>query len=416
MIQMNITDSVDYTAGSNVSGNVSISGDDSSDIQNISISFCGQCETEIETLTSTSPLGARYTKKYHGELPFFRQGLILFDGPTTRQVDTTWPFSFTFPSQCDPPMADMLALGRFTFRSDPIQSLPPSCTDMYVTPMSSGHLRFSVFYQLEACVVAKDSKRGSVSSKWSSKLNFISRQTSRHSGAIPCFMSRRINCQSVHLMLKDGTRGAAIQPPSFRERIVGTRSEQKGRVGTATFELKVCVPTVAIINEDLPLVLSIDHDTEFSTTPSPPVVLLKHVKAILKADTAIRCDNGRQMGNWSRDYTVIDHSFSQPTPITENMELIGLKLRQGLIPTFKSFIIQTTHALVIEVTVECGQRHFTNKFGTHDRFVLLPQGHSFRPDHYDDALGPPSSPAEEPDLGPPSISDMDPPPPYAEIG
>lgn len=58
------------------------------------------------------------------------------------------------------------------------------------------------------------------------------------------------------------------------------------------------------------------------------------------------------------------------------MELVGLKLRQGLIPSFNSFIVQTRHTLVIEVTVKCGKKYFTNKFGMYDELVLLPQRHS----------------------------------------
>lgn len=321
MIQIKLPDSVDYTAGSRILGTVSISDEkDSIDIQNLSIPFSGQCNTGIEILTSTVHWDARYTRNDKGILSPFRQSLLLFESPNTRQAECAWPFSFTFPSNCELPQADVSAPGPFTFNADPGQLLPPpppSCSDTHVKPMSSGHLRFSISCERKACVVTKDSIQRSRSSNTKSSLTYLSNHTNRHLRATPCFMSRRTHCQSMHPPFKETTRGAAVPSQSFRERIVSTKSEHKRRSGTATIELKVRAPTIAVVNEALPLVLSIDHDTEISTTPSPPVVPLKDIKAIMKADTAIRCENDRQMGNWSRDYTVIDQSFTKPTPITK---------------------------------------------------------------------------------------------------
>ncbi len=408
MIRIDVPDFVSYRAGSTVSGTVSVDPAVTAHTHSISVNLRGHSKTQIDETASITPWGARVTKEFRGSLPLFCQNLSLYNGPITSPALSTWPFSFTFPSNCDPPPADVSLFGRFLFNSDIHHLLPPSCSD--VQTRSGGGLQYSVFYEVEACIQTRDSSQRMITSKSATKrLTYLSSACLDHPILRPILKSCRIDCQSVLLPAKY-KRQSDARPRTLGERM-GLKSIIPDAGGTAIFWLRVKVPTVAVVNQTLPLVLSIDHDVELSTTPHPPTVLLKRVKAVLEATPEIRCDRGHQSAHWTREYTIIDHTFSKPTPVTEDIELTNFKLRKGLIPSFSSFVVQLKHALVIELTVECAQKTFVNTFRTVDEFMLMAESQPSGAQQ-NGALAPISPSIEVPNTRPPPLFDMDPPPPY----
>jgi len=154
MIRINIPDFVSYTAGSTVSGTVFVDQAVTANMLIVSIKFRGNGQIKTDNIVSATPWGARSTKDFHENVPLFYQHLGLFDGLNTLPEQSTWLFSFTFPSYCDPSPADISVLGRSTFNSDAKQTLSPSCFDMQ--SKSGGLFRYSIFYEIEACPQARD--------------------------------------------------------------------------------------------------------------------------------------------------------------------------------------------------------------------------------------------------------------------
>lgn len=371
MIRINVPDFVSYRAGSRVSGTVTIDQAVAANVQRVSISLQGSSQTEIDGSISVGPSGTKSSKHCGGSVSLFRQQLDLFDGPKTPHGLDAWPFSFTFPGNYNPSSADVSALGESWINSVSNQPLPPSCSNLH-TLKSGGHYRYLIFYELEASFQTQDSSQRMMPPvSVTRRLTYLSSPSINLSISRPKSIGHWITCQSRALPAKS-ERESAIVPRTLGERFRKTiRPDESPK---ATFRLELMVPTMAAVNQVLPLVLSVDHDIEHSTTPSPPSVMFKRARVTLKVKSEINCSDGKCKTDWEREYVVIDHTPLKPIMIKQNMELKDCRLKDDLIPSFISFNVQVKHSLVVELTVQCALKSFVIDFSTDDSLILLADG------------------------------------------
>ncbi len=86
-----------YTAGSTVSGTLSLHSNGTYNVQKIRISFTGRCRVKIVERGFSEHI------ENQSDLYFFDEERVLLRGPYTLQAPHAWPFSFKFPDICDNP-------------------------------------------------------------------------------------------------------------------------------------------------------------------------------------------------------------------------------------------------------------------------------------------------------------------------
>ena len=127
----------------------------------------------------------------------------------------------------------------------------------------------------------------------------------------------------------------------------------------AKFQLHMLLPKAGILARPLPLILKLEHNTQASTTQTPPLVTLRKCIVTLQANTYIQCirdeilREGDEQRDWSADSHIasVDYSaeMDKAPPVTESMDLqrlMRIKIPWHHKPTFSTFNIRRTYRFV----------------------------------------------------------------------
>lgn len=241
----------------------------------------------------------------------------------------------------------------------------------------SGYVR----YQLEAILVRDGTKVFASHSRSTTKLlHLIKPREEAEPSPQMLQLLRPWSCHSMHLL-----PGYEERNLTFKERLSSMRSKN---VPCATFSVVLQLPKVGVIDQTLPLLLSIEHDAEKSNCLIPPTVFLKSVSVRLQVHRSLRCiyDSHRQSEiteDWDEKVVIAVLHKATPMPIPDHAaspidlrDQMFLTLREssaipGLVPSYSTFNLAVQYWLRVKVSVECGQKSFKHEFVFKD-FELLP--------------------------------------------
>ena len=359
--------------GSTLAGTVFLCGKKDINVQYITITLQAKCMTEVSKTNGHSEWSN--SAKYYGEVPLLHLKQELFTGPYTLHPGHSWPFVFTLPSQCNVQPDDHFKQQRGPFNSDPDQSLPPSFADSH--PSIRRSAQSSIQYELEARLGGSRSKiwaNGDVA--YVSELDFTTFRSVQQPDPQPNLKKQTIACHSLHL--QPGYEEATL---TLKERL---KSMRKSKLPVAAFKLYVQLPTIGVAGQPPQVFLKLEHDPESSTSPAPPIVLLKKCSLHLEACTLIECIRNSMLRgsdvqrSWRDDYVIASVDFSKnmvaAPALTDEFNLSDVMSTRKLskIPSFNTFSIRRTYRLRLKVSVECAHKTFKADFWVFD-FVLLAQ-------------------------------------------
>lgn len=353
-------------AGSTISGTVSVHGQKDLDVQSITISLVGRCKTKIRKTQNN------HATIYRGRAALFHAKKELFTGPHTLHPGHSWPFSFTLPLRCAAIEVDPFKQTDGPFNIDRQQTLPPAITS---DNSSFDSAECFISYQLNATLV--ESRTKLLSSGSFDATRILDFTTSRNiDNPKPQLTTKTwpITCSSLHL-----EPGREYEKLSFKDRMKSMRTSKLPR---AKFTIKTGLPSLGVVNKNLTIILSIDHDIEGSSAPAPPMVLLKKCSVYIKSFTHIRAiRNEPFLGDiertWEESPNIASRDFSaqmaEAPPITERMDLgqiMKIAVPSDYKPSFSTFNIRRYYKLGVRLTVECAQKTFKIDLGT-SNFILL---------------------------------------------
>ena len=356
------------SAGSTVTGAVSLLGEEDIDVQYITITLQARCKTKVSRSNGQS----RHV--YRGRAPLIHLRRELFTGPHTLHPGHSWPFTLTLPMQCDARQTDLFKQYRGPFNSDRAQSLPPAFSDSNYS--LSWTAESFIRYELEASLIGSRTKIFSLGDLSATRqLDFRTfryvetpdPQLSLRTQPIACYSLRlQPEYQDVPLTLKDKLK-----------------SMRTSKLPVAMFKVHMQLPKVGVALQSLPAFLKLEHDLERSTAPEPPTVLLKKCSIELRALTYIQCirdeilRDGDEQRDWDTDHHLASVDFSanmtSAPPLTTDFDLrdvMSIRVPPYFPPTFSTFNIRRAYRLLLKLSVECAQKTFKAEFTTLD-FLLL---------------------------------------------
>lgn len=382
-------------AGSTLRGNVELRGDEDINVLSITISLIGRCKTKIIREMGDS------SQTIRGRAPLVTERKVLFEGPNTLHPGHSWDFEFILPHRCVERGQDHFNTNPATlaglFNIDVHQDLPP------VFSGNHRHAAAFVTYVLEANLsIGRRRPRSSKDVPTTRILDFFTTRTVQTPDPQIDFLTRSFECSS--LALNPGHEATKL---TFKERL---RSLHKSKLPMARFTLTFRYPKVAIVDQTIPLMLSVDHDLEHSTAMAPPMVYLRKCSVVLVAATATQYfapgspkapfAQAPRSGqpSWETNLTIDcfestkkgNPALESVPPVSECLDLrdlMKLKLPRGQAPTFTTFNIRRTYKLTAKVTIECAQQQFKAEFFT-SSLVLLPSAFEPAPTyHFDQRAG-----------------------------
>ncbi len=421
MIRIHLNQQATYVAGSVVSGLVYLKSNDAVgetvDIDSISITFSGRSTT---------------TKPSH-ESKRFRKSVLLFSKKATlceskrvilprtldwRDSPHQWPFTFVFPQDCGLSRTEIYDVGPY-FNSDRNQTLPNTFAD------GNGLDNCSIAYELQACLSIPQEK-GNFTQSDKRELNlYVPRSSRKQDLKLTTITKQLCHYSSDFRPASDSEQ--ARRNPTFKEKL-GMKPSLRS-LPYAIFEVKVQVPTIAILGQSVELFLHINHDIDNSTTASPPVVQLKNVSIWLRAETSI-C--GMKEGSlvckqedtsWNKPQQIGECHFDTDMPKVDRLDLrniMDLTLPSDLTPTFKTFNVARTYSFKVYLAVQCAGKTFPiyadyapctllAKDDENEISIALP------PEIDEPAIDEPPPPYERHDSTPPPHTALPPPPPPTPI-
>lgn len=398
-----------YKAGDNVSGLVMLTAKDNNgqiiNIESISITFSGR-------LTCTREWRPK-------SLSLFTFKKTLLAGPKTLYISSndsedqfSWPFTFTFPVDCNAIQNDGLPTPPLPlFNADRNQPLPPSF------PASSNESNSrpdtaSITYELQATLSSPSTlEKHQILRAQRLQLTLYAPRD-REQPRFECILkTQRLSCQSTNLIPEE-QRGLAKRPLGLREKL-GLKSPRTEHLPKAVFDAKLQIPASAIIGEGLPVKLHIDYDSESSTTQAPPAIHLKKMFVWLREYTAMLVPKQgsvageQEQAGWTKAFQLA-HDFDGEVLLTNGIvdirNLIDLTLKDDLIPTFKTFTVARSYGTKVHAILECAGKEFY-VFSDYSPCTLLAK--QFDPD---------SPQYVQPDVPVIMTDDVDdPPPPYEKV-
>ncbi len=405
-----------YRAGYLVSGNVCLSsrqsGGQNLNVGSISITFSGR---------TTTSKHVRDVQSHRRSLELFSYSNQIYSGPGQLYApcrshhggaSPCFPFNFTFPTECEFSQAENFEGAPF-FNADRTQPLPPSFTDIDTQDKAS------VVYELSVELLAPPFKGYYMEGSFVQKLelDLCTQRNVREPTVQYTSRSKSFIHQSLELF-PAAEREIHKRPITIGQKL-GLKQASTNHYPKAAFQTTILIPSVAIIDQPLPLRLHVDHDPEQSAAATPPIIHLKQVQVWLRAETAI-CDmthkalkldltKGCEQTGWTIISLLAQKSFHKVVPRVEHLDLrkvMDLNLDPSLVPTFKSFNVARTYSLRAGVRIECAGKDF--HLGGFDfvRCTLLAK--DFSPSLPDYTMRPPSIVQGEE-----SIDDA--PPPYEQV-
>ncbi|KAL8903196.1 MAG: hypothetical protein Q9207_004089 [Kuettlingeria erythrocarpa] len=358
-----------YTAGSTVSGTLSLHGNGIYNVQKIRMSFSGRCRVQI------AERGFSQHVVHQSGLYLFDEEKVLLSGPYTLQAPHAWPFSFKFPDLCDNPgIKGLPKKSSPLFSDEESQELPPTF-DFTSGGAMANDIEASIRYELKASLDTC-SHLGKVD--FTKPLTLVTCRVTEVPDPKPVFHSWPFSVQSLFLLPAYEHR-----EPTFVERMKA--SIQTRKAPKAQYELSVFVPTVGVIGQVLPLTIGINYDEDHSTTSTTPPVFLIKVAVHLISTAYVRCSSGSA---WKSEDVIDDGALEIPIrsfafqnmQLTESMDLAplmdlrlparGSLFGPTLAPTFKTTSIHCKYGLKVQVHVECGRQKRSHDFRV-PGFLLL---------------------------------------------
>ncbi|KAL8644764.1 MAG: hypothetical protein Q9226_007604 [Calogaya cf. arnoldii] len=374
MLRINVP-SGPYSAGSPVSGTVSLEGDGvrSLKVQTIRITFRGRCKIKITQSSSNN------NRSYHrGPVTLFQYEKTLFTGPYSMNPSHEWPFNFIFPERCQSSGLGQFKSSSTAFNEDIHQPLPGSFgfnTASFVKADMEAYVR----YELEVALVAPAGSRSDIE-----RTQLLTFGTHRHeSNPDPrmLFGSRQCEVQSLFLSPEYLHR-----LPTFKEKLKAGISW--GKLPEAHYVLKLLLPTVGAVGRPVPLFLGVRYDDERSTTVSAPSVFLRKVKVQLVSRTTVRCVSDRILSSDDvhesdysyetldeKDFTGRNIELTNKFNVAELMDLTIRGATAALTPSFITFNIIRTYVFRVSVTTECGKKKQYPVFNSPE-FVIMASDYS----------------------------------------
>ncbi|KAI4176722.1 MAG: hypothetical protein LQ346_007819 [Caloplaca aetnensis] len=358
-----------YTAGSIVSGTLSLHGSGNYNVQKFRISFSGRCRIKIVERGSSQHV------VHQSDIYLFDEERVLLNGPYTLQAPHAWPFSFKFPDFCDNSGIQGLSRGSSPLFSDEkTQELPPTF-DFTSGGAMANDIETSIRYELKGSLETR-SRLGKMDV--TKPLTLVTCRGTADPDPNPVFQSWPFSVQSLFLLPAYEHR-----EPTFKERMKASIKSRK--TPKAQYELSVLIPTVGVIGQVLPLTIGIHYDEDHSTTATTPPVFLVKVTVHLISTAYVRCSSGSA---WNSEDVVDDgeleipiRSFAfQNLQLTDSMDLAplmdlrlparGSLFGPTLAPTFKSISLHCKYGLKVQVHVECGRQDWSHDFRV-PGFLLL---------------------------------------------
>lgn len=403
-----------YKAGDTISGSLSLSSEQAGgqklNVGSISITFSGRV---------TTSRNVRDIQGHRKSLQLFSYKRRLYDGPgqlyapegsAPGRSGPSFPFSFTFPSDCGVSQTENFE-GAPLFNQDHNQPLPPSFIDEGPTD------RGSVVYELSAELRAPGFEGYYMEGSFLQKqpLNVYTQRDVQEPTTEYIRHSKTFLRQSLEFF--PPAQREVHKRPTTVSQMLGLTKPSSSHYPKATFNTTVLMPSIAVVGQALPLKLHIDHDTQRSTVATPPIIHLKRVQVWLRAETsicglvhkALNCEGCEQTG-WTSTSLLAQKNFDKAMPRVEHLDLrkvMNLNLDSTLVPTFKTFNVARKYSLRVAAVVACAGKEFHVHCFDHDRCTFLAK--DFAAELADYTLPPPS--VIEGD----EFTD-DPPPPYEQVG
>ena len=365
-----------YKAGDVVSGSVSLFRREGQgkvvDVESISITFSGRL----------SP--TKYWPRIPKSLQLFAYKKILLAGPSTLHIPSTgcedqysWPFTFSFPVNCNGVQNDASYAHFSSFNTDHDQPLPPSLSTTSDEADSRGYA--SIIYELQA-ILLSPSKIGyhPANCTKSVELNLYVPRSTEQPGLECINKIQRIVCQTLDLLPK-GQRESAKRPLGLREKL-GLKSAPTDHLPKTIFDAKLQTPSSAIIGQSLPIFLYIDYDLDKSTIEAPPAVYLKRVAVWFREVTSMLVPKPgslpikQEQAGWTNGFQIAAQNFDKDLPLVNGCldmrKVVDLTLKDDLVPTFKTFNIARSYGIKVTVTLECAGKSFFI-YGNYNPCTLL---------------------------------------------
>ena len=271
----------------------------------------------------------------------------------------TWPFEFVFPFEA------LLAVQREKWREHkkfhhlPGHQLPPT--------WSSDRDKQSVSYYLEA-IALKPSSLFHSKKKEKVPLFFM-----------PCRQVERPNDLSL-IGVRSFTRSSRKLDPALTKQHYSLKEKARHLLGTSlpseprsSFRIHFEIPRVVCENENLPIVLGLEHDLANSTSREIPVIYLKEFHANLNAYTFVRARNYVEN---SREKMVIESKLGLKMPMYERVDLssdipgMTLKIPSHVVAAFKTYSIARFYELKVKIVVSCAGKDYKIELGRQGLEIL----------------------------------------------
>ena len=354
-----------YKAGDVVSGSVYLFRKEGQgkvvDIESISITFRGRL----------SP--TKYWPRIPKSIQLFAYKKTLLAGPSTLHIPSigcedqySWPFTFSFPVNCNGVQNDASSAYRNCFfNTDHDQPLPPSLS----TTSEDAHSRgcASITYELQATLLSP-SKIGYLPANCIKilELNLYVPRTREQPGLECINRTQRIICQTLDLF-PEGQRESAKRPLRLREKL-GSKSAPTDHLPKAMFDAKLQTLSSAVIGQPLPIFLHIDYDLDTSTIEAPPAVYLKRVSVWFREVTSMLVPKPgslpivQEQAGWMNGVQLATQNFDKDLPLVNGRldmrKVVDLTLKDDLVPTFKTFNIALSYNIKVIVHLECAGKRF----------------------------------------------------------
>jgi len=400
-----------YQAGDVISGVVDLVserlGGQDVDVGSIAITFSGRSKT-------TRP--ARESPAWRKTLQLFSEKKTLFSGParlhaphiSTRGADyPSFAFQFTLRPDCNSTEMEEFETGPF-FNSNPRQMIPPSFADENFVDKAS------IFYEIKCELLAPQHqgyyRHGSFFQKLG--LNVYSPRILQEPSVKFTPHCTSFTHQSLDL-LSPTERKFHERPLTLGQKL-GIRSISTDRQPKASFTATVLIPSMAVIGQQLPLMLYVDHDARNSTVAIPPIIHFIKVQVFLRTETSIcgmkhkSVQAGHDQTGWTSSAKIAGKDFYEAMPRVDHLDLrrvMNLTLDPSLFPSFRSFSVARTYSLRVACTIKCGGKSFSVGSAM-TRCTFLAKDYAPHLPGYDEP--PPPMMNEEEEL---SVDEI--PPPYA---
>ncbi|KAL5372596.1 hypothetical protein PMIN04_001978 [Paraphaeosphaeria minitans] len=152
----------------------------------------------------------------------------------------------------------------------------------------------------------------------------------------------------------------------WRARIKHSWNKDKATTPYARYKIDVSCPSVVTAGQPIILSLSLNHLERSKDIPNPPPVYLRRISVRLSSHLRVRIPSRSLFGSSDMDDShndkqiFLDKSFEigEGILIFDGMEAVTAKVPLHLAPAFKTYGLELTHKLKVELWGECAREKF----------------------------------------------------------